>query len=131
MAPHKWGFNGEIVSDSTHKMYYRGQEIKEAYYRGEKIWSASAIIAILLAGLPYKLHYTLNENLDYTDVKILGVYPNGRSEDITAKCTFTPEEGQLINPATILLGIVVIQLPTKTVYTLEYKFPNLRYYRKF
>lgn len=38
MAPHTWSWLGETISDSTHRMYYRGEEIKEAYYRGEKIW---------------------------------------------------------------------------------------------
>lgn len=38
MAPHTWSYLGDTVSDATHQMYYRGQLIKEAYYRGEKIW---------------------------------------------------------------------------------------------
>lgn len=38
MAPHTWSWLGETVSDTTHRMIYRGEEIKEAYYRGEKIW---------------------------------------------------------------------------------------------
>ena len=38
MAPHTWSYLGDTVSDATHHMYYRGQRIKEAYYRGEKIW---------------------------------------------------------------------------------------------
>lgn len=38
MAPHTWSNLGDTVSDATHHMYYRGQRIKEAYYRGEKIW---------------------------------------------------------------------------------------------
>ena len=38
MAPHTWSHLGDTVSDATHHMYYRGQRIKEAYYRGEKIW---------------------------------------------------------------------------------------------
>ena len=40
--PHTWKLPyGDIVSDKTHAMYYRGQRIKEAYYRGEKIWQES------------------------------------------------------------------------------------------
>lgn len=38
MAPHTWSHLGDTVSDTTHHMYYRGQRIKEAYYRGECIW---------------------------------------------------------------------------------------------
>lgn len=38
MPPYTWSWHGETVSDSTHRMFYRGEEIKEAYYRGEKIW---------------------------------------------------------------------------------------------
>lgn len=38
MAPYTWSYLGDTVSDATHHMYYRGQRIKEAYYRGEKIW---------------------------------------------------------------------------------------------
>lgn len=38
MAPHTWSHLGNTVSDATHHMYYRGQRIKEAYYRGECIW---------------------------------------------------------------------------------------------
>lgn len=38
MPPHTWSWLGETVSDSTHRMFYRGEEIKEAYYRGEKVW---------------------------------------------------------------------------------------------
>lgn len=38
MAPHTWSWLGETVSDLTYRMYYRGKEIREAYYRGEKIW---------------------------------------------------------------------------------------------
>lgn len=38
MAPHTWSHLGDTVSDATHHMYYRGQRIKEAYYRGECIW---------------------------------------------------------------------------------------------
>ena len=37
--PHTWKLPyGDIVSDKTHAMYYRGQKIKEAYYRGECVW---------------------------------------------------------------------------------------------
>lgn len=38
MAPHTWSQHGDMVSDSTHHMYYHGQRIKEAYYRGQCIW---------------------------------------------------------------------------------------------
>ena len=38
MAPHIWSHLGDTVSDATHHMCYRGQRIKEAYYRGECIW---------------------------------------------------------------------------------------------
>ena len=113
---HTWSYFGDTVSDATHHMYYRGQRIREAYCRGEKIWGEDFLGAVL-AHLPDKLHYASGEAIDYTGVKILGVWEGGRTEDITEKCEFLPEEGTVIDPSTVLIGIVVAQLPNKTTYS--------------
>lgn len=42
MAPHVWSYLGDTVSDDKYRMYYRGQRIKKAYYRGECIWDESS-----------------------------------------------------------------------------------------
>lgn len=175
---------GDGATDISSDMYYRGQRIKEAYYRGEKVWGEE-FLGILLARLPDKLHYpgnggllgiditklpdkthyttgedfdysgavvmanytdgsaiditsqcafvpatkmldsgfnsgvTIpqqeNEPIDYTGIKILGVWTHGM-EDITEKCEFFPVEGTLIDKSTALLGIVVSRLPNKTTY---------------
>ena len=116
MTGHTWSHLGDTVSDATCRMYYRGQRIREAYYRGEKIWGEDRFLGIRLANLPNKLHYGTNETLDYTGVKILGVWASGRTEDITAECEFYPEEGTAITPSDILVGIVIAQLPNKQLY---------------
>lgn len=113
---HIWYHLGERVSDATHEMYYRGQRIREAYYRGELIWG-DEFLGILLDHLPYQLHYERREAVNYNGVVILGVWSKGRTEDITDKCEFHPKEGTLIDPSTVLTGIMVAQLPSKTSYS--------------
>lgn len=56
-----------------------------------------------------------NEPIDYTGIKILGVWTHG-TEDITEKCDFFPSEGTIIDKSTALLGIIVTRPPNKTTY---------------
>lgn len=190
MAPHTWSHLGDTVSDATHHMYYRGQRIREAYYRGEKIWGrAERFLGIIVMRPPDKLHYperrrealreiavtqipekrthnegeefdfsgsvvtafyvdntteditdncvfvpfeesnpfagltsegalpVINEPLDYTGIKVFALWSGGRMEDITDECEFYPSEGSLIDPSSILVGIVIEQLPSKVTYS--------------
>ena len=42
--PHTWKLPyGGVVSDKTHNMYYRGQKIKEVYYRGNCVWRKDTV----------------------------------------------------------------------------------------
>ena len=102
MPPHTWIFNGEKVSDSTHKMYYRGQEIKEAWYRGEKIWEniRSRLVGIRVARLPNKLVYFPVETLDFTGARIEAIYKDDRIIDQTPK----------------IIGIAIAKMPDKVLY---------------
>lgn len=117
MAPHMWSHLGDTVSDNKYHMYYHGQRIKEAYYRGEKIWAVDDFLDILLDKVPDKLHYSPEEEIDYSGARILGVWSSGRAEDITGECDFFPEEGTSIDLSKILLGIVLGRLPNKTAYS--------------
>lgn len=184
MPGNTWYKLGGRANDVTGDLYYRGQRIREAYYRGEQIWGEE-FLGILLARLPDKLHYpgnsgllgiditkvpdkthyttgeifdysgavvmanyedgsaiditsqcafipvtkmfdsgfnsgiTIpqqeNEPIDYTGIKILGVWTHG-TEDITEKCEFFPPDGTIIDKSTALLGIIVARLPNKTTY---------------
>lgn len=49
MAPHTWSHLGNTVSDDKYRMYYRRQRIKEAYYRGEKIWGEEEPVDYFIA----------------------------------------------------------------------------------
>lgn len=100
---------GDGANDIKHDMYYRGQRIREAYYRGEQIWGG-VFVGILLVRLPDKLHYpgmgTLTkievtrppdrteyghgEDFDYSGAVITANYTDGSAVDITSQCTFTP-----------------------------------------
>lgn len=115
MPGNTWYKLGDVANDLTGDLYYRGQRIREAYYRGEQIWGEE-FLGILLARLPNKLHYMENELLDYTGAKILGIWTHGHAEDITEKCEFYPTDGTLIDMSTTLLGIIVARLPNKTTY---------------
>lgn len=35
---HTWSILGDTVNDQNYALYYRGQRIKEAYYRGQCVW---------------------------------------------------------------------------------------------
>lgn len=111
-----WSHLGEIFSNDKYHMYYRGERIKKAYYRGELIWG-EIFLRILLDRLPDKLHYSPNEEIDYAGVRILGVWSPYRKADITPECEFSPKEGMIINPSNALLGIVLAELPYKTTYS--------------
>lgn len=184
MPGNTWYKLGDMANDVTGDLYYRGQRIREAYYRGEQIWGEE-FLGILLARLPDKLHYpgnggllgiditklpdkthyttgedfdysgsvvianytdgsaiditsqcafipateilnsevstnitvaqTEDEPIDYSGIKVLGVWTHS-TEDITEKCEFFPPEGTLIDKSTALLGIIVARLPNKTIY---------------
>ena len=102
MPPHTWIFDGERVSDSTCKMYYRGQKIKEAWYRGKKVWGKTipTIIAIRVARPPNKMVYFPVETLDFTGVRIEAIYKEDRVIDRTPK----------------IIGIAIAKMPDKVLY---------------
>lgn len=107
---HTWSYLGDTVSDATHHMYYRGQRIKEAYYRGEKIWGIEKLVGVYVAKLPDKIHYpeegpiieikvgslpnkthyVEGEDFDYSGAVINAIYKDGHAEDVTSESSFIP-----------------------------------------
>lgn len=109
MPGNTWYKLGDRANDVTGNLYYRGQRIREAYYRGEQIWGEE-FLGILLARLPDKLHYpgnggllgiditklpdkthyTTGEDFDYSGAVVIANYEDGGAVDITSQCTFVP-----------------------------------------
>ena len=63
---------------------------------GTEIGFVETITHIRIARVPDKRNYKPSETLDFTGLRVEAVYTNGRTEDVTSMCTFSPGEGTAV-----------------------------------